>query len=202
MMTSTTLVSIATQRVCGIGIVLFAIFQTVGPQPAEAESTDSISIADLEGLTVDAKIVYARTVRYKGNIRNNQSHQEFRLRIGPNGAIWETEKYTTVSPRGEVVASRTNNNHYTIGHVIDREKGHVVWAFADASLTRLNTRAEGGRKMTYLFKRSANGFACDVSAPYMREDGVGRLQGKAMRGGTVEFLAIKQVAATCRVGKS
>ena len=120
--------------------------------------------------------VRPRTVRREGRIRNNHSHQEFTIRIGPADAIAETEKYTTIGEHGRVVASREINNSYTLGKVTNRGGGHVVWALVDASLTQLNTRSEGARRMTYAFKRTATGFACSLNAPYVREDGVGALK--------------------------
>ena len=185
-----------------IGIALFFILYVAALRPADAESTDRVTMADLDGVTVRAKLVYARTVRREGRIRNNHSHQEFTIRIGPADAIAETEKYTTIGEHGRVVASRVINNSYTLGKVTNRGGGHVVWALVDASLTRLNTRSEGARRMTYAFKRTATGFACSLNAPYVREDGVGALKHKAMKGGTNEFLAIKQVSSTCRVDRS
>jgi hypothetical protein len=184
-------------------IALLMATSVTALRPANAEeSTKPVTMADLAGMTVHATIVYARTIRREGKVRNNHSHQEFTIRIGPADAIAETEKYTTIAERGRVVASRVRNHNYTLGKVTNRGSGSVVWALVDASLTRLNTRPEGARRMTYSFKRTATGFVCNLNAPYLREDGVGALKSTAMVGGTNEFLAIKQVSSTCRVDRS
>jgi hypothetical protein len=159
-------------------------------------------MAELEGLTIRAKVVFARTTKRDGRIRNNQSHQEFTIRIGGDDSIAETEKYTTINQRGEPGATRTVDNEYTLNKVATRATGGVVWAFVDGNLTRLSTRSEGARRMTFAFRRTPKGIVCKFDAPYVREDGVGTLKGKAMAGGATEFLSVKQVSSTCTVGKS
>src|SRR5581483_10273202 len=94
-------------------LVLIAV---VTPRLARA---DGVALANLEGATVTAHIVYDRTFRRDGQVRSNINDTELKLVIGPGDAIEQTFGVTIKAHDGRVISTRSSTVPLTLNKPFD-----------------------------------------------------------------------------------
>jgi hypothetical protein len=163
-----------------------------------------VTFADLQGMTIEAAVVYQQQVRRDGQVFANRMRQTWTTVIGPGDAIRSTSSNTSEGPRGSrTSAPRTGS--FTLGKprtVSDLGGGDAVWAFTNGTLNYLRTyRGAGGYKRTFTFTRAGGGLNCSVRTAFARETGVGRIDLESPFGSQVEILSSKQISSSCRVSQ-
>jgi len=176
--------------------------QTKSEQGNAPPST--IDINDLQGVTIDATIVY------RGRSRNLRTRSEdsgvkrerWRIVIGPglsiNWRVSETNQLDTGN-----TTRRTSSMSGTIGRPQTGSEinGARVWTIESNTLILLRVYHVGGEIKKFSLTRSSAGFDCTLRGYPAREVGTDHIIATGTSGDKVEILEGHQVSSTCRISK-
>lgn len=176
----------------------------LGLLPAAA-SAQAVTLADLEGYVVDARIAIAQQLRREGREFPAQLDQRLRVKFLPDNAVDFEMSSTSQTPRGSRQGP-TQKGHTSLGKVVEAKNmdgGQAVWFFEDGALTSLRTYGNaGGYKRTITFTRDAKGITCSIVGSHVREDGVGRIETRSVIDNVpVTILSAKQASSACKLSK-
>jgi hypothetical protein len=164
-----------------------------------AAAQQTIAFSELVGHSIETTFVYDRTLRREGVIRHNRQTQVMRLSFVPNERIDQSLTVTVFGERGRIRGPVVLTSHHVLDKPHQGRTGHILWTFNDATLTRLQTFEEGGRRISIRLSRSGGGLKCVVDAPFAKEEGRGGIRTDSLfGGGKVEFLSVKQVSNDCQ----
>ena len=179
----------------------FALVLSLVSVPAWSQA---VTLADLQGATIEASVTYHQVRRREGQVQSGETRQTWRTSIGPGDVVHSTSTNMAEGPRG-TRTSAPRSTSLPLGksrEVRGLGGGQAVWVFTNGTLTYLRTyRAAGGYKRTFTFTRSGGGLACTIRTAFAREDGVGNIDFESPFGGRLEILSSKQVSSNCRVSK-
>lgn len=177
-----------------------------GQPPAAAASSapatsDAVTIADLEGSTIEANITEYRIHRTANGTGPVRAYIKHRVAFGPGDAIKNDVTMTIHRLKKGDTNSRTHSGSSRLGQPHKFRDGEAIWVLENGVLTHLRTQNEGALMIKFLLKRSDKGLTCEVDKAYARENGKGSLQSTSTNFGVpnVELLSVKQESATCRV---
>jgi hypothetical protein len=164
---------------------------------------DDITIADLQGITVQT------STRHAGTMRNAKGEAPARIdvrtevKIGPGSTISSnsTRYVEADTPRGVKTGQlhRSHNGEIGVPKKASDGTGDIVWIVQGNSLIRLRTLESGGHLFKVEFAKSAGGLTCKVDAPFAREVGGGLVKDQGALGSKIEILNIRQTGSSCKV---
>ncbi len=169
--------------------------------------TQAVTPTDLEGYTVDTRVVVDQRIRRDGRDLNIQMHFRAQVAFEPDNVVRFEFSSTGFGPRG-ARQSPGLKGRALLGKVVesrDRDGGQAAWTFENGALTTLRIYGNaGGFKRTISFDRNgADSFTCKAEAAYLREDGVGRVATRsAIDNVPFTVLTAKQVSSSCKVSKA
>jgi hypothetical protein len=167
-------------------------------------SQNEVTIADLQGSVIEARVVRGLVVRKNGREFPVRYQNDFRVVIGPGEQIHYTANAKNYTPSG-IRPEKTRAGWSALERAVPINRdggGHAVWIFRDSTLMTLRTFKEGGFKRTITFARGSNGLRCTASETYARERGTGPVTMTAETDGVlVTIVSSKPISSTCRVTK-
>jgi len=166
--------------------------------PAQGQA---VTLAELNGATIETTIMYQTEARWNGQPVSTQSSHHRTVVLGPGNAGRTDWSMTITGPRG-TRSSSPQSYSFTLGQPQQTQSlggGHSLWTFANGTLTYLQTHRVGGFKSSIAFTRRAGGVACAVRAPLMREVGMGNNRRESVFGGDFEIIGSRQMSSSCRV---
>jgi hypothetical protein len=184
--------------------VISAALATLGLSGlAPTLSADDVTLAELEGVPLQAEIGMEQTVRRQGGTAQATITQQWSLTINSDRTVGFDVASTARSALGTrkaepvrgTVALEEARQIPTLGG------GLAMWSFAAGTLTFTRTLPGGAYRVRFVFERAPQGLICTVNAGYARENGKGaiRLQ-SPFGGGEVTIVDARQVASSCNVG--
>jgi hypothetical protein len=100
-----------------------------------------VTLADLEGIVIEARLVRQQTHLREGRERSSQVQDDFTIEIGPAGSIHQTINPTSHTARGSR-KGKTVSGSFTLERPQETTNsggGHAVWIYEDGTLTFLRT---------------------------------------------------------------
>lgn len=186
-------------RLSGIPILFCAatFAMAVSGQPAP------ITPADLEGMTIDARVSMNNVIQRDGREFPVQNHQTTKLTFLAGGIIDFSLTMVSDTPRGRRQGPKRSGTA-SLGKPQGTNTlggGDVVWFFEDNTLTMLRTyKGAGGYKRILAFERKNNAITCNARETYVREDGVGRILSRsAIDDLPVVIVSSRMISSTCTV---
>jgi hypothetical protein len=172
----------------------------VGPTSAFAQA---VTLADLEGAVVEARVVNDQQIRREGREFGVQFIQAIRIVFNPSGTIDWSLSPTSITPRGPKRGpTRTGTAELgKPGEAPALGGGDSIWLFEDGALVTLRTYTKaGGYKRTIAFERKGGAITCTAKEIFMREEGAGPPSLRsAIDNVPVLVLSYKPAASTCKV---
>jgi hypothetical protein len=165
-------------------------------------SAQTVTLAELQGAVIQFSSVVQEKIIRNGDIRYPQLRTQGHLSVGPGDTI-----SVSMQNASGMKSSGVRSGTYTLGKPAKAGDGDdVLWLFDNGSLVRLRvyarTGATGGQKLTFAFKRDAQGLRCTFLHPIARESGVSEIRkDSSVDGVPIHILEFKQIASSCQVTK-
>jgi hypothetical protein len=164
-----------------------------------------ISLADLDGTTVEESVLYDRFSSINGDKSSYQVKIDRTVSIAGN-TITDTEVDSRIDSNGTHVGPTRRGGSWTLGQPKEVQRlggGHKLWTFSNGTLTLLRVFVGGGYSTQITFQRTTAGLTCTVKAPLLHEIGTAELSiQQNNRGQEVHILSSKQISSSCKVTKS
>jgi hypothetical protein len=161
-----------------------------------------VTLADLEGVVIEARFLRQQTFIREGRERTNQVQNDVHIEIGFAGNIQQTVSPTAYTANG-ARKGKTTSGAWIIEQpreLASRGGGHGVWIFADRALTFLRTFKGGALKRIFAFARGADGLHCTGTETFAYEQGVHGIHlDSGINGMPIVILSTKPISATCRI---
>jgi hypothetical protein len=165
-------------------------------------SGETITFADLAGMTVEADIHRVQEMRREGRPFSVQGHQHWSVAVNADKTIDVTVNTTVRSPRGTQKAP-PSAGRYTLDaprELRNRGGGQGIWNFAEETLHFIRTYPSGAYRAHFAFARGEGGITCKVTEAFAREDGNKPItMESSIDGGRVTILNSRQESSDCRV---
>ena len=162
--------------------------------------SEELKIEDLEGLAVEATVVYRGTFRRGDKQGPGEITVDWSLKFSPDQIVETTMVRRVKSPAGTARLARPFKG--PIGRPGKVGDGNFVWILKDNDLTLLRVMEVGGQAATFKFTRNGQGWTCALDTAMAKEVGAGSSRTEAAHGGKVTILGMKQVSSTCRIKKA
>ena len=180
---------------CGLLLVL-------GVCPATAFA-QAVTLADLEGAVVEARVTNDQQLRREGRDVTVQFTQAIRIAFKPGGVIDWSLAPSSIGPRGQKQGP-TRKGTLELGKAHQSKAlggGESIWLFEDGMLTTLRTYTKaGGYKRTIVFARKGGEITCTAREVFMREEGAGPATLRsAVDDEPVVILSYKPASSSCKV---
>jgi hypothetical protein len=168
-----------------------------------AALAQGVTLADLEGAVVEARVTNDQHIRRDGREFTVQFTQAIRVSFKPEGKIDWSLSPSSVSPKG-LKHGPTRKGALTLGEVRKTDAlggGEGLWVFEDGILTTLRTYTKaGGYKRTIAFTRKGDQIGCTAKEVFMREEGAGPpTLRSAVDNAPVTILSYKPASSSCKV---
>jgi hypothetical protein len=187
------------------GLVIFRSVEVQGQATrAEREATAAVTIAELNGVVIEAAVVHQQVLLRQGEKFPNRS--EF------------FEKYVIKGDKIEGTINPTNHNHWgtrkgktqTAAATLERPTdsknfggGNGVWIFDQGTITNLYVFKGGGAFRREIFlSRTDNGLSCTIKQSFARENGVGSIVwNSSVDGSVLTLVSNKVISSSCKISK-
>jgi hypothetical protein len=171
-------------------------------RPAHSQADSALTLADLEGASVEATVVMQRVVQRDGREFPARFQSDLKLKFGPGEKLDGILTSQATSPKGV-----RKGKPLAFSPKLEKPKeinvsggGHSVWFFDQGTLTHLRTFKGGAYKRQIAFARPAGRLSCAIEETFAREAGVGSLQmNSPIDNAPMRVVSSKQVSSTCRV---
>ena len=163
----------------------------------------TVTLADLEGVVVQASVGYQNHARWNGKEIQNRSRTHWTISLGRDGA-GRSEWSTTVQNAGRSYTSAPISGSFTVAQARQAASlgsGHALWVFDNGVLTLLRTYRAGGFKLSIAFTRSSGRLTCTIRAVNLHEIGAGNTRRDSPFGGDYEIISEIPTGSTCNVTK-
>jgi hypothetical protein len=172
-------------------------------QPAFAQ--DAVTLADLQGATMQAVSISQRTLKREGRSFSDRYEADWTVVFTAPDTIQVTFVGISNTPRGvfktpvESGAARLEKP----GPIATRGGGHRVWIFDNGVLTFLRTFEIGGMKSEFSFAKAKTGLSCAAKVEWVREAGMPAVVLKSFVDNVrTEIYDAKQMSSTCQVNET
>jgi hypothetical protein len=159
-----------------------------------------VTLADLDGAVIETATVHDQVGILNGMRSPNRLVENRKITIGPGPTLQNAITNTISSERGTKVVQFSGT--FTINkarEIAPHGGGHGIYIFANGTPTFLRTLQSGGFKSEITFHRSSAGLTCSIRSPFARENGTGKVEMAAARGGTWKLVSSSQISSSCGV---
>jgi hypothetical protein len=163
----------------------------------------AVTLADLDGATIETSVGYRNTARWRGQLVSTRSRSDRKILIGPGETGRVEWSMTSQGPHGTRTTAPTSFS-FTLGQareIASMGGGHSVWIFNDGIITNLRTYQVGGYKLSITFAHKDGHLTCATQELHAREMGAGNIRRESAFGGDWEIISAKQVSSSCKVRK-
>jgi hypothetical protein len=163
-------------------------------------SNQAVTVADLEGAKIHAKLVTEMLVQRQGRQFPVTQDADWQINVQPEQRIDFTFRATAHTPRGTRV-SPVRGRTAKLDEPWSTDNGEAVWQFKDGDLTFVRSYQGGGATRSVIsLKRDGQNLTCTTTLVYARERGKnGLLLNSAIDGAPVTILSWKPLSSTCDV---
>jgi len=138
---------------------------------------DDITLAELQGITVNASNFYVGNFRRADREAPGRVELRSQIKVGPGPTITATaSRYVAAeTPKGVKNAQlhRSHNGEVGVPKKAADGSGDIVWLIQGNSLIRLRTFESGGNLFKIEFTKTPTGLTCSAEANFAREVGGG-----------------------------
>jgi len=169
-------------------------------QPPTKPALQEITLADLEGLVIDATVVMLRDVETNVSKGQQRATHVWQFRFSAGGEVQYSQSITIVKLAKNESDTRGHRAKSVIGKPHEFRDGQAVLVFEDGKLSLLRTQAEGGGLVEISLLRASSGIGCKFTQAMARENGTGSLATTSTNFGVkwVKFLNSREVSNSCR----
>ena len=181
-----------------VRVACFMLAMIAGPACGQ-----TVTLADLEGVVVQASVSYQNHARWNGKEIQNHSRTHWTITLRRDGA-GRSEWSTTVQNAGRSYTSAPISGSFTVAQARQAASlgsGHALWVFDNGVLTLLRTYRAGGFKLSIAFTQNSGHLACTIRAVNARETGAGNTRRDSPFGGEYEIISATPTGSTCNVTK-
>jgi len=170
-----------------------------GPSPDTAAT-----LAELQGVTIEATVVHQQVLQRDGKQFPNQSRFDVRVSIR-DGRI-----EGSISPSGHNARGPYQGAVQPVSAALDKPVvsgsfggGNGIWFVNERTLTSVLVFKGGGAfRREIVFSRTDKGLACTIKEVFARENGAGPINWKSsLDGGSLTLISDRQTSSSCRVKK-
>jgi hypothetical protein len=187
-----------------VGVVL-ALASPAHSEGAAGESASnqlapeqSLTITDLEGLTIQIKLVNEMLVQRGGPQFPVTSESDWKITVESGAKIGWSFQPTSHNPRGTQVGQKIATTA-TLDQSWYTPNGEAIWQFAEGTLLFVRSFKNGGAyRMSIAFRRNGPSLTCSATNVFARERGKNSLtMNSAIDGAPITVFSWKTVSSSC-----
>lgn len=165
---------------------------------------DRVTLAELEGVVIEIKVVRQQVLHAKGKTYPNRFHLGVIVTVGGDEDLSVRADVVNHTPTGE-----HKSKPETIAVKLQKPgaaqmfgSGTGMWLFNEGKLTYLRTFQNGAYKRDVTIKRTAQQLTCEVKEGFAREEGKPNIMWNSSHDGSlIKLVSDELVSATCAIRK-
>jgi len=167
--------------------------------PAAPPSNQAVTVADLEGANIHAKLVTEMLAQRNGRQGQVTQEADWQISVLPEQKIKFSFRATAHTPRG-TKSSPTRGTTVKLDEPWQTDNGEAVWQFKDGDLTFVRSHQTGAVRTIVSLKRDGQKLTCATSMVFAKEQGkTGLVLTSPIDGAPVTILNWKSVSSSCEV---
>jgi hypothetical protein len=160
----------------------------------------AVTLAELQGSLIDISVTSSQARERDGQPISFRVTTYWRISI--NGSSFRSDVFDVVTgPNG------TGTTPHRVGTMtLERPQelrtwggGEANWAIKDGILEWIRTYQQGASRLVIQFQHNRDGMACTARYTFARENGVGTIELKDLRGFPQKILMQTFISSTCRI---